>query len=360
MTLPSGILSRTQVGNLVREDLTDDVYNIAPTQTPFQQNIGRESADNDAHEWPQDSLPAAKADNQHVDGDDFVAEGGTGQVGAGGAGTAITSGTRVGNYCEIGRMDIVVSRRAEITNKAGRRSSLGYQVAKAGKALRRDCESSALANVSALQGSDTVAGKTGGYPVWMRNNSSRGPGAPAGADPATLVSGFPTGTAAVDASALRALAEEDMLSVVAEAYIDGGETDTFMMFPTVKQKWSQYMFNPSATNAGRIATQYQDQGASPASGVTAVGAVDVYVSDFGVHQVVPNRFQRSRDVMIFEKELWGIAYLEGYNLTDIGRTGLSEKRVLSVDWCVEAHESNSSGIVADIDATAAMVFASTE
>lgn len=365
MTLPSGILSRTDVGNIAREDFTDIVYDISPTQTPFITNIGREDADQDAHEWPQDSLPAAKSDNQHVDGDDFVAEGGAGQVGSGSAGTAISSGTRIGNYCEIGRVDIVVSRRAEIIKKAGRRSSIGYQIAKAGRVLKRDCESSALASKAAVQGTESVAGQSAGYPTWIigltDGTASRevSAGGPAGADPAALVNGFPTGAAAVDSSVQRALSEEDVLGVIASCYINGGETDCLMMFPTVKQKWSSYMFSPSTTNAGRIATQYQDQGPKPTAGVTAVGAVDVYISDFGVHDVVPNRFMRSRDVMVFEKDMWGIAYLEGYNVTDIARTGLSEKRVLSVDWCNEARESSSSGIVADIDPALAMVFAST-
>lgn len=356
MTLPSGVLSRTDVGRLVREDLSDVIRDISPTETPFHSNIGREDATNDAHEWPQDRLPDAKSSNQHVDGDDFVAEGGTGQVGAGSAGTTITAGNRIGNYCEIGRFDIVISRRAEIVKKAGRRSSLGYQLAKAGRALKRDCEASALANKAAVQGTETLAGQSAGYPAWIRQNDSRGAGA---ARPAALVSGFPTGTAATDGT-LRALSETNLLDVIGDIYITGGDADCIMMYPTTKQRFSSYMFSPDATNSGRIATQYQDQGKNPRAGVTAVGAVDVYVSDFGVLDVIPNRFQRPRDVPIFEKDMWAIAYLEGYNLTDIGRTGLSEKRILSVDWCVEAGESSSSGIVADVSSTAAMVFASTE
>ncbi len=361
MAVPSGTLTRTGVGNIAREDFTDVVYDISPTQTPMQNNIGRADADQDAHEWPQDSLPAAKSNNQHVDGDDFVGEGGTGQTGSGSAGSQITSGDRVGNYCEIGRFDIVVSRRAEIVRKAGRRSSLGYQLAKAGRALKRDVESSLTANKAAVQGTASVAGQSAGYPAWIRNNSSRGPGSStAGADPAALVNGFSTAGAATDADALRALSEEDILDVIGEIFIDGGDTDCIQRFPTTKQQFSRYMFSPDNTNSGRIATQYQDQGANPRAGVTAVGAVDVYVSDFGVIDVIPNRFMRSRDVFVLEKEMWALAYLEGYNVTDIGRTGLSEKRILSVDWCVEARESNASGIVADVDASAAMVFASTE
>lgn len=360
MALPSGVLTRTRVGNQVREDFTDVVQDISPTQTPFITNIGRAKATQDAHEWPQDSLPDAKATNQHVDGDDFVAEGGTGQVGTGGAGSRISAGDRVGNFCEIGRFDIVVSRRAETTKSAGRVGKLSYQLAKAGRALKRDCEASATDNNSAVRGSETVAGRTAGAPAWIRANSSRSSSGTAGADPAALVAGFPTGNAATDSSTTRALSETDLLEVIASSYIQGGDPDMIMMFPTVKQKFSNYMFSPDNTNAGRIATQFQNVPTKAMGGVTAVGAVDVYVSDFGVLDVVPNRFQRARDVLVLEKDMWAIAYLEGYNLTDVNRTGLSEKRILSVDWCLEAKQAEASGIVADVDSTAAMVFASTE
>lgn len=35
----------------IREDLSDIIYNIAPTDTPFMQSIGRASATQTKHEW---------------------------------------------------------------------------------------------------------------------------------------------------------------------------------------------------------------------------------------------------------------------------------------------------------------------
>ena len=362
MAVPAQALDRTGVGNKAREDLADIIYNISPTECPFTMVIDRVTADQDAHEWPTDSLSAARSDNKHVDGDDFSAEGDTGQVGTGFDGVAITAGSRIGNHCQIGRKDVVVTRRANRVRKAGRRDEMGYQIAKAGRELKRDVEASLVSNNAAVQGTTSVAGQTAGYMAWMRNNSSRYNilSGTDGADPAALVSGFPTGTAATDAGKVRALSETDFLDVLGDCYIEGGEIDYAMMHPNVKQKWSQYMFSPSATNAGRIATQFQDQGKSPRAGATALGAVDAYVSDFGVIEVVPNRFMRSRDVMIFESDLWAVAYLDPYQQFNIAKSGDSEKRVLLVDYCLEARNPDSSGVVADVDSTAAMVFASTE
>ncbi len=328
--------------------------------------IGRSDAEQDAHEWVTDSLAAARSDNKHADGDDFNAEGASDQVGSGFDGVAITAGSRIGNHCQISRKDIVVTRRANLVRKAGRKDELGYQIAKAGRELKRDLEASLTSNTNAVQGNTTTAGQAASYLSWMRNNSSRynTNGGTDGADPAALVAGFPTGAAAVDAVGavitLRAMSETDILDVIADAYIEGGDIDTMLLHPTLKQKWSQYMFAPDATNAGRIATQYQDQGKSPSKGATALGAVDVYVSDFGVIDVIPDRFMRTRDVLIFEAAMWAISYLDPYQQVNIAKSGDSEKRVLLVDWTLEARNPDSSGIVADIDNTAPMVFASTE
>lgn len=369
MTLPVAVLDRTGVGNKAREDLGDIIYNISPTETPATRLFGRTSAEQDAHEWVTDSLAAARSDNKHADGDEFIAEGDTTTttVGSGFDGVAITAGSRIGNHCQISRKDIAVTGRAQVVKKAGRRDELGYQIAKAGRELKRDIEASVCSNNVAVQGSTTVAGQAGSYLAWMRNNSSRHTltSGTDGADPAALASGFPTtassgDNAATDAGDLRAMSETDILDVIGDAYIEGGDIDTMLMHPTLKQKWSQYMFSPDTTNSGRIATQYQDQGKSPRAGATALGAVDVYVSDFGVIDVIPDRFMRTRDILIFEAAMWALAYLRPYQQFDIAKVGDSERRVLLTDWTLEARNPDSSGIVADVDNTAAMVFASTE
>lgn len=350
MTLPAGVLDRTGIGNKAREDLMDIIYNISPTERPFHMLIGRSDADQDAHEWVTDSLAAARSDNKHVDGDDFAAEGQAGQVGTGFVGVQITAGSRIGNHCQISRKDIVTSRRANLVRKAGRKDELGYQIAKAGRELQRDCEAALLANNNAVQGTAAAAGQAASYNSWIRANSNRGA---AGADPAALVAGFPTGAAATDGT-LRAMDESLILDVIGSCYVAGGDIDTILMHPLAKQKWSQYMFG-TGTAQGRIATPFQDHGKNPTAGATVLGAVDVYVSDFGVIDVIPDRFQRSRDIPIFEAAMFAIAYLDPYQQFDIAKSGDAEKRVLLVDFTLEARNPDGCGIFADADVTLAMV-----
>ena len=337
-----GGTNATGLGNKVREDLTDIIYNISPTERPFHQNVGRESASSDLHEWVIDSLADASDSNKHIDGDDFD-------------GNTLTVGTRLGNYQQISRKDIVISRRADIVRKAGRRSELNYQIAKAGRELQRDCEMSATANKVPVAGSSTVAPVTGGIPVWLTTNTSEGTN---GADAGLATTGIPSaasagsgtlpsGGARVNGST-RTMTETLLLSTIASIYTEGGDPDMIMMHPSAKQRFSNYMFAADA----RIATQYQDAGAKPSKGVTAVGAVDVYVSDFGVLDVVPNRFQAERDLFVLDTEMWAISYLDGYHVEKIGKTGDSERRVLLTDWGVVSKNEAASGGVFDLNTTA--------
>lgn len=339
MTQPTNTFDRYDLatkGDDAREDLSDIIYNISPTDTPFMSNAGRGTADNNLTEWLIDELADPDLTNKQIDGDDF-------------SGQAQVDAARIGNYCQISWKDIVISRRANKINKAGRKSELAYKLAKKGKELKRDMEAILTgAKQVAAAGSSTVAGTTADLTSWLKTNTDRGA---TGADPALsgTTYGQPT-TAAVDGT-LRALSEATLLGIIAEIYNEGGDPGVIMMAPAVKQKFSNYMFGTSA----RIATPYQDHGAGAKSGVTAIGAVDVYVSDFGVLDVVPNRFQRTRDVFVLDMEYWSVNYLDGFQTEVIAKTGDSEKRRILADYALCSKNEAASGIVADVDSTAAMV-----
>lgn len=324
-------------GDNVREDLTDVIYNISPTEVPFQANAGRGSMSNTLHEWQIDELAAVDTANAAIDGADFGSD-------------ASDPAQRIGVYAQISIKYLAVSRRANIVNKAGRKSELAYQIAKKGKELRRDVEAIATANQATLAGNSTTASLTAGLGAWVRTNTNRGTG---GTDPAlsNTTYGEPT-TAAGDATALnlRALSEATLLSILKDCYDAGGNPNMIMVGPQMKQRFSTYMFTSNA----RIATQYQDQGANPRGGIQVVGAVDVYVSDFTVLDIVPNRFQRERDVWVLDTEYWELSYLDGYKTETIAKIGDAERRHILVDWGLCSKNEAASGLVADIDETAAM------
>lgn len=321
-------------GDNAREDLSNIITNISPTETPFQSNIGKGNAKNTYKEWLQDSLAAADGSNAHIDGNEF-------------AGEAVADTPRIGNYCQISKKQVIVSRRANIVDKAGRKSELAFQVAKRGKELKRDVETILLSNQAAVVGSSTVAPKLAGLPAWLTTNTNRGATGADGALSSTTY-GYPD-TAATDGTD-RALSEATLLGIIKDCYVAGGNPNMIMVGPAVKQQMSKYMFGADA----RIATPYQDHGKAKTA-ASVIGAVDYYTSDFGTLHIVPNRFQREDDVFVLDTEHFEVAYLDGYKTETIAKTGDAEKRQILVDYTLCSMAEDASGIVADIDETTAMV-----
>ncbi len=57
-----------------REDLSDVIYNISPTDTPFLSSAAKTQATAVLHEWQTDSLAAAVTNNAVIEGDEATAD----------------------------------------------------------------------------------------------------------------------------------------------------------------------------------------------------------------------------------------------------------------------------------------------
>jgi hypothetical protein len=79
--------------------------------------------------------------------------------------------------------------------------------------------------------------------------------------------------------------------------------------------------------------------------VTAVG---IYVSDFGTHRVIADRFSSADVCMVVDTNYWSLAYLRPFNQKPLADTGDSMKRLMNVEYTLVAQNKLSSGIVADI------------
>ncbi len=51
---------RTYAAVGIREDLSDTIYSISPTSTPFMSSLGKSKATNTYHEWQTDQLAAPR------------------------------------------------------------------------------------------------------------------------------------------------------------------------------------------------------------------------------------------------------------------------------------------------------------
>ena len=294
-----------------REDLSDVIYNISPTDTPFLSSAAKVKATAVLHEWQTDSLAAASTSNAVIEGDEATLD-------------AVTATTRLSNSCQIMDKTVVITGTQEAVDKAGRASELAYQIAKKAKELKRDMEAQITTNNAEVTGSATAAREMGSLGAWVATNDVMG---------TSGTSGSVGNTARTDGTQ-RAFTEDLLKSVIKSVWNEGGDPTMIMVGPFNKQKLSGFTGNSTRFDAGADATLYT--------------SVDVYASDFGQLQVVPNRFSRDRDCYVLDMNYWGVAFLRDFSMHELSKTGDSEKRQLLVEATLESRNEAASGLVADL------------
>lgn len=303
----------------IREDLSDLISNISPTEVPFQSNIGSEPCANTFFEWQTDALAAASGANAQIEGDDM-----------GNTYTTVTATTRMGDYTQILRKDFLLSRTEQVVRKAGRSDERGYQAAKAAKELKRDWETSLLDNNAAVAGNDTTARETGGLTAWTKTNVSSSN--TNSVDP--VWSTAPTG--ARSDGVQRAFTETILKAVVKLVYDAGGDPSILMVGSFNKQAVSAF--------AGIAAQRNVVKDERP----MIVGGADGYLSDFGELVVVPNRFQRSRDAHVIDPSKCRIRVLDGYTMHEMAKTGDGDKYMFTYEAGLQIDNEKANGLAADL------------
>src|SRR4051794_41661677 len=113
MALPTNTFATYEaVGN--REDLSDVIYRIDPTDTPFVNGIDREKATAVNHEWQTQALAAVDTANAVLEGDDATTD-------------AATPTVRLGNICQISDKVARVTGTQQAVDHAARDRELAYQ-----------------------------------------------------------------------------------------------------------------------------------------------------------------------------------------------------------------------------------------
>lgn len=316
------------VGN--REDLEDVIYSISPTETPFMTMAKRKKATAVLHEWQMDELLAA-AGNKQVEGDD--ASGGT---------SVPTS--RLGMYCQISSKYAVITDTQQAVDKAGRSNEMSYQIAKRLGELKRDMEYAFLNHQGSSAGSATTARSTASVESWLTTPTGAamaGNSMDIGSGGGYTTPGWTSGgtiLAPTDSSNNGTIVVANLKAVIAACWTAGGNPGIILCASGVKQTISGF--------AG-IATIYREAG-STAKGTAIVGAADLYISDFGEHRVVPDRFCRSNQVLVLDMDYWSVGYLRPVRQQEIARTGAAEKRYLDVEYCLIADNPKSSGKISSV------------
>lgn len=297
------------VGN--REELSDDIYNIAPEETPFLSSIGRERITSTYPEWQMDTLDAP-ANNKKEQGNEATF-------------AAVSPTVRVGNRTQISDKVYAITETEEVIRKAGRASEIAYQDAKKMKELKRDMEFAALQNPVATAAAAGVAPQARGVLGWIKTATDIGA---TGVDPDPVTNVGPTdGT-------LRSLTEAQLKNAMQKCWNAGGTPNKLFVPSSLRAAVSA--FNAGATKQYAIEEK------------KLTATIQVYEGDYGIYQIVNSRYQRQREIFGLDPDMWKLMILRPMKGVDLAKTGDSRKRLINTEWTLKCNNEAANFAVRDL------------
>lgn len=277
------------IGN--REDLTNEIVNITPTETPFFTACEKKEATGVFHEWQTDTLDTA-AQNAQVEGADATFP-------------TLSPTTRLGNYCQIQAKMFWVSDTQEAVSKAGRDSEYAYQAEKAMKALARDAEFDSVQNTSASGASGTARELNGLFAAIATNTSSASPSRP-----------------------LDEVLVNDMLQTIFDS---GGNPNVIYCNGWQKRQISAYAGAPGTSKNIALADK------------RLINAVDYYESNFGLQKIVLDRHVPTDRIALAEQAMFRIAILRPTHHKPLPDDGGGPRGKIEHELTLEYGSESSSG-----------------
>jgi hypothetical protein len=312
MALPASTFATYQaIGN--REDLSDDIWKISPTETPFFSAVDKVKATAVLHEWQTQALANVDTSNAVLEGDDATTD-------------AVTPTVRLTNICQISDKVARVTGTQQAVDHAGRDDELAYQEMLMGQALKIDVDTILCGtNQTKVTGDTTTARKTASILSWIATNDDHVGTSPTTSGSVTRVDGTQ-----------RAFTEAQLKNVFQLIWAQGGKPDMVMVGGFNKQVFSTF--------TGR-ATPMEETKAKK-----IVASVDAYESDFGTVKVIASRNVRSRDCLVLETDKWAVAHLNGRKMVsqNLAVTGDSRQKQIITEYALVSRNEKASGSVNDL------------
>lgn len=290
-----------------REDLSDLIYNLSPTETPFISAIKKGEATATNHEWLTDALAAA-ADNAHIEGEDAAA-------------TDPASRVRLGNYTQIfKKFAVVTGTQEKVLKGGGVKSEMAYQVSNRMKEIKRDVERACVGVSKAkVAGNTTTARVMGSLDAYLNSTSFMDNGSGATA---------PTGNG-VDAPSLSvstpaALTESGFTAAAAVLWNQSGGNENILALVGKKNRGIISSF--SASSAKRIELDESKK---------FVASIKVYDGDFHTITVMPDRFSIATSVFLIDPEYLKLCDLRPLSSKDLATLGDSARKELVWETTLE-------------------------
>lgn len=308
------------------EDVEDVIFNISPTDTPLLTMAKRKKASATLHQWQTDSLAATGA-NRAIEGDDSTY-------------ATATPTTMLSNYTQISKKTVMVSGTADSVRKYGRKEEFAYQIAKRGKELKRDIEAAMTGNQASSAGGSGTARSSAGIESMIAANRILPTTSNTGTTPGYSAGAWAAPTDGTATGAGSTLSEAYLVSAFQAAWEDGG--DPSVVLSGAYQKRQVATFGGATKYAGFYnPKQGQSQG-------MVIGGVDVYVSDFGEHKLMLDRFMRTRTLLALDPGYVSSAWLRPIKFEERAKTGDATKGELLCEWTFVADNPDAHAKVQDL------------
>jgi hypothetical protein len=241
-----------------------------------------------------------------------------------------TTAVLYSNQTQIVRKTVEVSRTADTVKKYGRAETFAYELAKKSKEIKRDVEKTILSNNASTVGGVATARVTAGLAAMIGGPTGLGNRIIAGSGTTTTVPGYAAGVWAASADgtagAATALTETHLKDALAAAWTDGGDPSVILVGPFQKARIATF------AGAQAFAGFYNPQAKAVQGAV--VGAVDVYVSDFGNHKVMISRWMPVNRVFCLDPDYASVGFLDTFKFSKLAKTGDGEKGMIIAEMCV--------------------------
>ncbi len=318
MAQPSNLTSTYDLSNTAKLDVSDLITLIDPTDMPLfslcRANGYFTTATGVEHQWLTDTLNAASTSNQRLEGDNpnYV---------------AATTPARPSNICQINEQAAVVSSTQQAIATYAIENTLEYQVAKAMVEIQRHQEATAFGNQAKVNSNESTARKTAGLPTWISTNVSAGSGG----------SGAGSGAARTDGTQ-RDLTEAVFEDVMQLAWDQGGMPDHAFTGSFAKRLMNSF--------GGVVQNQQVVNENDP---LIVMGSIDVYGSGLGPKlKILPNRFQRGRDLFALQLDMIRIAELDPMKEVPLPPSRLNVSSDVGVEWTLEVRQEKACAAVYDL------------
>lgn len=318
----------------IREDLEDKIWDLFPEDTWALTNLDKVDATSTFHEWLGQQL-AAPAANIQIEGDDASF-------------SVAAAPSRFATHTQIASKTFLISDSLEATNRAGRAKEAARVMVVKMRELKRDIEQALTQNQASTIGGAGTGRSTAGMETWIGGvTADPSTGGASNAVRSTTTAQLTTtpavtsgaaGTAPTDGATLGPLTKVALDMALCGSWTAGGNPRVIL---------TNTIGKIAIDNITSIATRFVDVAKGDQGSI--VGAANVYVSDYGVHQVILHRYMRTSVVLCLDPDYWSIAQLRGFQKRQLAKTGDGEKYQVIWEGGLEARNWKASSKVVAVN-----------